>query len=158
MKNKIILLALWIVSIQLNAQTDTMQVENGTPVNEEREVVKEGLFFDIEQNDTTKKDPFVFETRRKKFTITSEPKPWTNVEDSVASIQKKLRQERRRMFTYWSGLDLGVNTLLGEDGDADLSGDAEFMEINNARSRFFAINFAERKLEFGSHHAGIYTG
>jgi hypothetical protein len=62
------------------------------------------------------------------------------------------------MFTYWRGLDLGVNTLLGPDDDADLSGDAEFMQINNARSRFFAINFYETKLEFGSHHAGLMSG
>ena len=51
-----------------------------------------------------------------------------------------------------------MNTLLGPDGDADLDRNAEFMEIDNTKSRFLSINFMEQKLEFGSHHAGLVTG
>src|SRR5690606_12059014 len=107
---------------------------------------------------TTKKEPIVIETKRRKITILSEPKSWDSVQDSVDARRAEMRKERRQLFTYWSGLDLGVNTLLGEDNDADLSGDAQFMEIDNSRSRFFAINFWENKIEFGSHHAGLLTG
>ncbi len=158
MKKTIAILALLATVLPATAQQDTVEVKK------ERSLVlgvnaKEGGFARVEADDTTKKaDPFVFETKRRKFTVLSERKPWDSVSDSVAAKQSDLRKERRRLFTYWSGLDLGVNTLLGEDMDADLTGDAEFMEINNARSRFLALNIMERKLEFGSHHAGLLTG
>ena len=32
------------------------------------------------------------------------------------------------------------------------------MQIDNSKSRFFAINFMEQKIEFGSHHVGLLTG
>jgi hypothetical protein len=76
----------------------------------------------------------------------------------MAERLKELRTERRNVFTYWSGLDLGVNTLLGPDGSSDLDKDAEFMEIDNGRSRFFAINFMEQKIELGSSNVGLLTG
>lgn len=160
MEKQIALIAFVLSLVPVSAQTDTTGSRSGTERSLQIGVnSKEGGYARVDNGDSTRKsDPFTFETRRKKFTITSEPKPWASREDSVASIRKDLIKERRKMFTYWSGLDLGVNTLLGEDGDADLSGEASFMEINNARSRFFAINFAESKWEFGSHHAGLMTG
>lgn len=108
--------------------------------------------------DGNAKDPVTIETKRKVYRIyTDERKEKTDSARYAARI-KELRTERRNMFTYWSGLDLGVNTLLGPDGDTDLDRNAEFMEIDNGRSRFFSINFMEQKIEFGSHHVGLLTG
>lgn len=111
-------------------------------------------------SDTTSKDTssFTITTKRKRITITTEPRLWRNESDSIADVIKEKRTNRRNLFTYWSGIDVGVNTLVGDDGDPDLSADAEFMEINNARSRFVSINFMEQKVEFGSHHVGLLTG
>jgi len=121
---------------------------------------KEGGFVKIEESsDTTKrKDPVTIELKNRTIKIYSEDKVISV--DSIRARErlKEYRTERRNMFTYWAGLDLGVNTLLGPDNDADLSGNAEFMEIDNARSRFFSINFMEQKVEFGSHHFGLLTG
>lgn len=121
---------------------------------------KEGGFVKIEESsDTTKrKDPVTIELKNRTIKIYSEDK--VIAVDSIRAMErlKELRTERRNTFTYWAGLDLGVNTLLGPDNDADLSGNAEFMEIDNLRSRFFSINFMEQKIEFGSHRVGLLTG
>ncbi len=97
-------------------------------------------------------------TGRKLITIITSPRKDEPTEIDVEQEMREDRTARRNLFTYWSGLDLGVNTLLGPDNDADLGGDAEFMEIDNSRSRFFSINFMEQKIEFGSHHVGLLTG
>lgn len=97
-------------------------------------------------------------TKNKLIRIITEDREIKPEEIDVEQRIQDARVKRRNQFTYWSGLDLGVNTLLGPDGDADLDPDADFMQIDNGRSRFFAINFMERKFEFGSHHAGITTG
>lgn len=146
------------------AQQDTLQQE--APESTKRLEMgvnsKEGGYVKVtDDGDTTKQDkggPVTITTKRRTITITSEHRPWGSETDSIADRLRDLRKERRRLFTYWSGIDMGVNTLLGPDGDADLDKSAEFMEIDNARSRFLAINFWESKLEFGSHHAGLFTG
>ncbi len=161
MKKLLQALALLMTTMPAMSQTDTVNVSTEKKTSLQLGVnSKEGGFAKVEtEGDSTgTSDPIRIELKRKIITIHSEPKPWTSVKDSLADELKDLKKERRRKFTYWSGLDLGVNTLLGPDHDADLSGDAEFLEINNARSRFFAINFMERKLEFGTHHAGLMTG
>lgn len=113
----------------------------------------------VEPEDTTKrKEPVVIELKNRTLRIYSDDKKAPSDSARIAARIKEYRTERRNMFTYWAGLDLGVNTLLGPDNDADLSGNAEFMEIDNSRSRFFSINFMEQKVEFGSHHFGLLTG
>ncbi len=119
----------------------------------------EGLGVHMTDGDTiTKKGTFTFDTKYKHVTIVAEPKPWASTSDSIAEVLKDSRTKRRNLFTYWSGLDLGVNTLLGPDGSSELDADAEFMEVDNKSSRFFSINFLEEKIEFGSHHMGLLTG
>jgi len=159
MKNMLIRLALLIAPFVGHAQTDTLPA----PKSNRLEVgvnAKDGAFAKVvNEGDSVKKSsPIIITTQRKKITITSEPRNWASVEDSVTDVLKDLRTERRNLFTYWSGLDLGVNTLLGTDGDSDLDASADFMQIDNAKSRFFAINFMEQKIEFGSHHVGLLTG
>lgn len=121
---------------------------------------KEGVKVEVtEPQDTNKrKEPIVIETKRKTIRIYTDSK--APVSDKVKAEERlrELRIERRNIFTYWAGLDLGVNTLLGPDGDADLDKESEFMEIDNGRSRSFSINIMEQKIEFGSHHVGLLTG
>lgn len=161
MRTLMTLLTLSIAPVAMLAQTDTSQAE---PARKQTLSVgvnsKEGAYAEVRSDaDTTgKSDPIIITTKRKKITITSEPRHWASVDDSIQDVLRELRTQRRNQFTYWSGLDLGVNTLLGPDGDADLDEDADFMQIDNSRSRFFAINFMEQKIEFGSHHAGLLTG
>ncbi len=109
--------------------------------------------------DSTKdKDPVIIELKNKTIRIYADDKVSASDSAAVQERLKELRTERRNLFTYWSGLDLGLNNWVGPDGDADLDKDAEFMQLDAARSRFFAINFMEQKVEFGGHRAGLLTG
>lgn len=111
------------------------------------------------EDDTTKsKEPVVIEFKRKTIRIYSEDKETPSDSARIAEKIKEYRTERRNLFTYWAGMDLGFNNWVGPDGDADLDRSMEFMQLDAWRSRFFAINFMEQKVEFGSHHAGLMTG
>lgn len=160
MKTRIVLILL-ATPLVIRAQEDTTRT---APAENEQRIElrmssQDGLDVQVTETDTTRKgDPITITTKNRKITITSEPREWGSETDSIADRLRDLRRDRRRMFTYWSGVDVGVNTLLGSDGDADLDSEIDFMEIANARSRFLAINFWETKLEFGSHHAGLLTG
>ena len=140
-------------------QTDTTVVERSTALT--IGVDSTGAFARIGSvGDTTrtKKEPMIIETRRKRITILSEPKEWMSPTDSAETRLEELRKERRAVFSYWGGWDVGVNTLMGSDGDTDLGGDAAFMQIDHGRSRFVSFNFWEQKIEFGTHHVGLLTG
>ena len=159
MKHAILLSALLLAPAAARAQTDTTGASNNNRL-ELGVNSKQGAYANVvtEPDSSNKPSPLVITTKRKKISIFNEPRQWDSEADSVADRLKELRTERRNLFTYWSGLDLGVNTLLGPDGSADLDPDAEFLEVDNSRSRFFSINFMEQKIEFGSHHVGLLTG
>ncbi|MBK9512655.1 MAG: hypothetical protein IPO05_03305 [Flavobacteriales bacterium] len=121
----------------------------------------EGAYAKIVQgSDTTKngKQPTIIETKRKRITINVEDKEWGSVTDSLEDRLKEIRTERRDLFTYWAGIDVGVNAFMGADGDTDLDAAADFMQVDHRRSRFISINFIEQKIEFGTHHVGLLTG
>lgn len=113
----------------------------------------------LQAADTTRKPgPLVITTKRKKYTILTELRNWVSAEDSASEILKELRIQRRNQFTYWSGIDIGLNALQGPDGSGDFPREYDFLQLDQARSRFISINFLEQKIEFGSHHLGLLTG
>ena len=149
-----------LAPLHMFAQPDTTIAEPpGLPMLNLGMNSQQGAYVEVITPDTTKdKSSFTIDLKYKRITVLTEPKPWSNPADSIAEVLKDRRTERRNRFTYWSGLDLGMNTLLGADGSTELADDEEFMEIDNSRSRFFSINFMEQKIEFGSHHVGLLTG
>ncbi len=81
--------------------------------------------------------------------------------DTTVSFENelaRLKRKRRRLFTYWAGLELGLNTFITPDGRLGDGPQSGPLQLNNSRSRFFAINFIERKVEFGTNHIGLFTG
>ncbi|MBK8500206.1 MAG: hypothetical protein IPL52_15635 [Flavobacteriales bacterium] len=118
-----------------------------------------GAYVEVINTDTIKdKSHFTIDMKYKRITVITEPKPWASTSDSIAEVIHDRKVERRNQFTYWSGVDIGVNTLLAADGSTDLPKEAEFLEIDNTKSRFVSINFMEQKIEFGTHHVGLLTG
>lgn len=159
----LITLTLICLTILIQAQTDTTGTPEGLEGRQLEIDIKpgKGLYADISKVDSTEnsgRDTIRITTKRKIIKIITETRNFDSTTVDVEERLKDFRRGRRNEFTYWAGLDIGVNTLLGPDGDADLDKNAEFMEIDNAKSRFFSINFMEQKLEFGSHHAGLMTG
>lgn len=166
MKYISLLLVLATLPSVVRSQVDTTRADTSRSTIEEQRAVslgwssKEGLQLEVIQpQDTTKaKEPVIIELKRKTIRIYSEDKTPTKDSVNVAERLKEKRTERRNLFTYWSGLDIGVNTLMDASGNTNLQGDDAFMRIDEARSRFFSLNFMEQKIEFGSHHVGLLTG
>jgi len=158
MKQFILSLALVNMQFVVTAQSDTLQSESkhslALGINS-----KDGAFARVTPDDSTKKSsPLVINTQRKKISIKVESRDWASEADSIKDLLKNLRTERRNQFAYWAGIDIGANLLLGANGSTSFSQDAKFMELQEANSRFFAINFFERKFEFGTNHVGLLTG
>lgn len=157
MKQPISVLAFMLCALGATAQTDT--TGHGTQTLTIGYAPGQGSKVWVQSADTTKKPgPLVITTKRKKYTILTETIDWASQEDSVADLLKELRTQRRNQFTYWSGIDIGVNALLGADGSGDFPKEFDFLQLDQARSRFFSLNFLEQKIEFGSHHVGLLTG
>ncbi len=159
MKKHFLLLAMLTGAIAGAAQTDSTEA----PSTHRLELgvnSKDGGFARIasDPDSTDKPSPLVINTKRKKITITSEDRDWISQEDSVQDVLKELRKERRNQFSYWSGVDVGFNALLGPDNSGDFPREYDFLQLDQARSRFVSINFMEQKIEFGSHHVGLLTG
>lgn len=102
-------------------------------------------------------DTLRLETKRKFITVLLAPKPLAK-EDSLPTLLKQLRDQRRHTFTHWGGMDLGFNSFLATDGRIGDGPMTNGLALNNWLSRFLAFNLAEWKIEFGSHHAGLLTG
>ena len=120
-----------------------------------------GMVAKVERMDTTNTDDpdtVRIEMRHKTYTIITTRNVVNDSVEDAAERERELRRKRRNLFTYWSGLDLGLNNYLGPDGSMELDTASDFMELDTWASRFFAINFMEQKIEFGSHHVGLLTG
>jgi hypothetical protein len=108
--------------------------------------------------DPSDEDTLRILTKRKQIRIITGPRTDVDTTESFEDRLQELRRERRNEFTYWAGLELGINTFIAPDGRLGDGPESGPLQLNNARSRFFAINFMEQKVEFGSHHAGLLTG
>ena len=105
------------------------------------------------------KDTLRIELKHKVIKIISTQKFSTvlSADQSSESAQDALR-ERRNKFTYWSGVDFGINTFIASDGRIGDGPNAGPFLLDNLRSRWVSINFMEQKYEFGSNHAGFFWG
>ncbi|MBK8340849.1 MAG: hypothetical protein IPK99_13020 [Flavobacteriales bacterium] len=92
------------------------------------------------------------------ITILTEDKESDTTASSIKERLKEARRTRRSTFTYWTGVEIGMNNYMSPNGGFDLPQEAEFMALEDANSRFFALNVWEQKIDFGSHHVGLFTG
>lgn len=159
-----LLLTLALVSIATMAQRDSTVTDSAAHPEKKHAIVLSagpgGMRMGVERTDTAKMkdDTLRIVTRRKIIRIITSPRPGLDTVETFTDRLQDLRQERRNLYTYWAGLELGINTFIapvGRIGDGPESGP---VQLNNAKSRFFAINFMEQKIEFGSHHVGLFTG
>lgn len=61
-------------------------------------------------------------------------------------------------FTYWSGLDLGINGFVTPKNSLGMEEQYNGFELDYAKSLVVNLNFLEKKLSFDKRHSGIYTG
>jgi hypothetical protein len=120
---------------------------------------KEGAYAQVKDKDDDGNDTIRLEFKHKVVRIISTKKIASVLSaDSLTEDMDDARRERRNAFTYWSGIDAGINSFITSDGRFGDGPNAGPMLLNNLRSRWVSINFMEQKVEFGSHHAGFFWG
>ncbi len=72
--------------------------------------------------------------------------------------QEKKDKNDKYDLTWWSGVDVGVNGILGRNRDFALGDESAFLEPRLAQSRYIAFNFAEVKARIVKDYVGITTG
>ncbi|MBS1568814.1 MAG: hypothetical protein JST45_05165 [Bacteroidetes bacterium] len=156
--------ALLLLPLVSSAQQDGAVADSAKVQEKQHALVisagADGMHVGVDRADTMKAGPDTIRitTRRKLIRIITMPRNDMDTAESLKERLADLRQERRNLFTYWAGVELGINTFIAPDGRVGDGPESGPLQLNNARSRFFAINFMEEKVEFGSHHAGLFTG
>lgn len=146
------------------AQQDSLAVDSAESRNQQHTFMiantGEGMKVTLERTDTTsvESDTIRINTKRKVIRIITTTRTDIDTTEQFEERLAQLRRKRRNIFTYWAGLELGVNSFVTTDGRIGDGPQSGPLQLNHARSRFFAINFLERKLEFGTHHIGLFTG
>ncbi len=144
------------------AQTDTAQAPT-YPHSLELNHTNTGIHVEVKDpkdpENKDDRDTIRIELKHKIIRIISSPKLSTVLSaDSTTEDLEDARRERRNTFTYWSGIDFGINTFIAPDGRIGDGPKAGPFLLDNLRSRWVSINFLEEKYEFGSHHAGFFWG
>ena len=160
-----ILISLLLLPFLGMAQQDSITTDTASAVPArhtlELRAGSKGVHMKVERADTNyakEGDTIHINTAHKLIRIITTKRTDRDSTAEFAIRLKELRNERRRLFTYWAGLDLGINTFVTADGRIGDGPESGPIALNNANSRFFAINFFEQKWEFGSNHFGLFTG
>lgn len=152
-----------LLPFTLLAQQDSLPADSARGKASERVLMigntGEGTRLTVESSDTIRQsgDTIRITTKRKTIRIITTPRIGVDT-IRFADRLEELRQERRKIFTYWSGVEFGINTFVAPDGRIGDGPESGPLQLNNARSRFLAINLWEHKVEFGTNHAGLFTG
>ena len=153
-----------LLPFPLLAQQDSLPADSAHGQVKEHMLVignsGEGMRVTVVNSDTIQQDGDTIRitTKRKMIRIITTPRSNKDTTDHFTDRLEELRQERRKIFTYWSGVEFGINTFVATDGRIGDGPESGPLQLNNARSRFLAINLWEHKVEFGTNHVGLFTG
>lgn len=80
------------------------------------------------------------------------------VEKDSVNTREKTSREKSKELTFWSGLDLGVNTLFNANGRNAAPADAPWLAVEEIRSLSWNINFYQEKIKIVGDYVGLLTG
>ncbi len=87
-----------------------------------------------------------------------------NAKITIISKTKEEKDEKRTSrsdkyeLAWWSGIDIGVNGIMGDDYRTELNPNFDFFEPDYGKSRYIAFNFAQLKGRIIKDYVGITTG
>lgn len=67
-------------------------------------------------------------------------------------------KEKRKFRGHWSGLEFGINGYMNKNQSIIMKDDLAYMDLKQARSWNFNINFLQYNIGFGTDKAGLVTG
>lgn len=145
------LITIIFLSIGILAMGQVQEPDSLKPVTKGTISVKDGkVTTDIYtvQADSTEGDTTRIELKNAYITIVNKVK---NDDDDDSDNDNKYE------LTWWNGIDLGVNGILGADHDFQL-GDADYLEPKYGKSRYISFNFAQAKIKIVKNYVGLTTG
>lgn len=74
------------------------------------------------------------------------------------TVKVKSQREIKDELTFWSGIDLGVNTLFNADGRNAPSANAPWLNTEEIRSLHWSFNFHQEKIRLYRDYVGILIG
>ncbi len=109
----------------------------------------------VVKSDTTESDTVKITTKKKRIYIIKREDEEVDVEEADTVDFSSLSNQRKDHF---EGFDFGVSGLLSENMSVDLPSDANFMDLNYAKSIMVGINFMEFYIPIAKEKFGITTG
>lgn len=79
-----------------------------------------------------------------------------NIENKEISSDEKVKTKTEN-FAHWSGFMMGMNVLTNETQGINFE-NADYWEIDPAKSFSFSFNFAEKKVNLFKNYVGLTTG
>ncbi|MBP9079719.1 MAG: hypothetical protein KBF80_05665 [Flavobacteriales bacterium] len=159
------LFSLLLLPFSVSAQQDSIPSKTGAVPPDQHTLSvtagTNGLKVKVENADTNyaqKGDTIRITSKRKLIRIITTPRTGLDTTKTFEEKLADLKRERRNLFCHWVGLEFGINSFVTTDGRIGDGPESGPLQLNNARSRFFAMNFWERKIEFGTNHMGLFTG
>lgn len=144
----IIFLAMGVLAMGQDQKPDSLK-----PVTKGTLSVKDGKVTGdiyIVQADSTEGDTTRIELRNAYITIVNKVKDSDDDDDDS-------NNDKKYQLTYWNGIDIGVNGILGANHDFQL-GDAAYLEPKYGKSRYISFNFAQAKIKIYKNYIGLATG
>jgi hypothetical protein len=103
----------------------------------------------------------------RKETRTSDDTTYIDLKNAKITIVNKSKEEKEEGRTsrsdkyelaWWSGIDIGVNGIMGDDYRTELNPDFDFFEPDYGKSRYIAFNVTQLKGRIIKDYVGITTG
>lgn len=122
-------------------------------------VILAAVFFTIGAFAQEKKDTTTFKLGRSTVIIISDKDALVKIENGdTISDSDTLKCKRDKFNGSWAGIDIGLNGFLNSNNSFSLNTSDQFLNLNQAKSWTFSLNFAEFNIGLIKKHIGLVTG
>lgn len=159
----------FIAVIAQNQETDLRNLELGDTIKKVKSdtsviVINNATIHKIDVNETgdtirTKADTAIIRIGKKKIVVVdSGTKTTIEIPDNKKEDFVYEFKEKKRFKGHWSGLEMGINGFLDKNQSMNLKNDLAWLDLKQARSWNFNLNFMQYSIGFGTDKAGLVTG
>lgn len=135
-----------------NSQSDTSTVIIKKATIHENIVTKSGDTIKV------KSDTAIIRLGKKKIVfVESEDKTTIEFPDEKEDFVYEYK-EKKRFKGHWSGIEMGINGFLDKNQSMNLKNELAWLDLKQARSWNFNINFMQYSIGLGTDKVGLVTG
>ncbi len=149
----IILLSIGLVAFaQEPEKSDTLKTRSQAEISMKDGKLKAGVH--TYNPDSTKSDTTRIDLKNAQITIISKNKE----SDGQWDDGEEEKDDNKYELTWWNGVDIGVNGILGGNHDFNLSEATEFLEPEYGKSRYISFNMGQVKGNIVKDYVGFTMG